>query len=873
MALNTFRYKDYAYSPKHNLEEVANTYNYLQQRHDLAVEKENLIQQQFAALDLNSAEDEWRANKMNELQTMINDASIDGFKGYALNDIITQGTKMLTGADVRGRLKAQQQYKQYMDNLDKRNDISEDYKNYYRAVNTYNYQDKYDNVGNIIGGSDWKPIDQEVSEIPITKLMQQALSFAAKESGGGNQTRWLDVNGKPTTDPTKSVTGEYFDNVTSSWQKLSKERLSAALTAVIENTPGAKASLEQDYKIAKWKDSQGYNADIRDKDGTLLNPQEYLQKRIDPFYNAATGILNYTSSISYGQAVKAQLELQKKVAANQIAANPYQEYKDLIQGKTNARYVDNTAPIEAAQAINVSKQSLVNILSKGQDIDFDINKMDNNEIRKRIETLTNPNERYEALTYLDKLEENQEYLKNVEEKARPEDLPGYQFKSAIDSMSDLPDNDITKQYNKYVDALYGDNGVAVRNYFNFEDEYISFINLIGGEENARKLGIILGTSSNGYKYAELPKNSKKSLYSFAKAAKEARNENSNLWLELNRQIYNTLKDVVTFDNNINFTRITTDNKEIEPDLPKNLIYSNDVTDVGYGVYGNGGIVANGLVSFVDKYNTNYNNVIQTSKVSVPTQIISAITPTQAEAMIDIKSGIGDLSSNRAIIEGENTQIQNLFANINLNDHTTQFVSEDLMQFEGGLSTKDKMKYTNILNNASPNDYKAVIDVDHNGQVNVIVTLKNKDNPEEPPIRLSIGDIDDSNINAWENNTNIKATANVNKAMSFKQPLYVGNSTSFAGIDKLKINPDLSLVNQSKGETIGYLTKQQAIDLRQRYIEWNDAVNTVKAGYHINQERLNAMAAKTAEVYAMALYGTADINIINYIKERLLSNTK
>lgn len=71
MALNTFRYKDYAYSPKHNLEEVANTYNYLQQRHDLAVEKENLIQQQFAALDLNSAEDEWRANKMNELQTMI----------------------------------------------------------------------------------------------------------------------------------------------------------------------------------------------------------------------------------------------------------------------------------------------------------------------------------------------------------------------------------------------------------------------------------------------------------------------------------------------------------------------------------------------------------------------------------------------------------------------------------------------------------------------------------------------------------------------------------------------------------------------------------------------------------------------------------
>ena len=137
MALNTFRYKDYAYTPKHNLEEVAKTYDYLQQRHDLAIEKENLIQQKFAELDLNSAEDEWRANKMNELQTMINDASIDGFKGYALNDIITQGTKMLTGADVRGRLKAQQQYKQYIEDLDKRTDLSEDYKNVFKEINTY----------------------------------------------------------------------------------------------------------------------------------------------------------------------------------------------------------------------------------------------------------------------------------------------------------------------------------------------------------------------------------------------------------------------------------------------------------------------------------------------------------------------------------------------------------------------------------------------------------------------------------------------------------------------------------------------------------------------------------------------------------------
>lgn len=858
-------------TPRYDLGEVIKTYDYLQQRHDAAVSQENAIQQQFAELDLNSAEDEWKAAKLNQLQSMINEASINGFKGYAYNDIITQGTKLLTGADVRGRLKAQQQYKEYMNNLDKRNDLSEDKKNYFREVNTYHYEDKKDNAGNIIGGTDWQPIDREVSEIPITQLMQQALSIAAKESGGYIQTRWLDANGNLTTDPTKSITGEYFDSTSNSWQRLSKEKLSAALTTVIENTPGAKASLEQDYKIARWKDKKyGYNADVRDSEGGLLNPQEYLQKRIDPFYKAAT-FYNQNSSVSYGQAIKAQLELQRKVAAQEIAVNPNQEYKDLIQGKTNARYVDNTAPIEAQQAINVAKQNLVTILSNGQDVNFDINKMTNAEIRKRINDLTSPKEKYDALVSLDKLEENQEYLKSIEDKANPTDLQGYLFKSAIDSMSELPDNEITQTYNKYVDALYGDNGISIRNYFNNNDEYISFIDLIGGEKKAKELGIVLGTSSNGYKYAELPKEFKRSLYSFSKAAKQARNNNSNLWLEINRGLTNAFKNAVTFNKNINFTRITNNNEEVEPDINRNLLYAKNIGDVNYGVYGNGGIVANGLVSYVDSFNTNYNNVIKSTKVSIPTQLISATTPAQAEALMNIKSGIGNVSDNRAIIEIENEQVHNLLANINLNEHHTQYVSEDLQQFTGDLKTEDKLKYSNILNNSKPNEYKTVIDIDHNGKVNLIVTIPNKDKPEEPPVRLSIGDIDDSNIAAWENNTNIQAVASVNKAMSFKQPLYVGNSTSFAGIDKLKINPDLTLVNQTTGQNIGMISQEQAVILRQRYIEWNNAVNAVKSGYSISQERLKNMALNTAKEYALVLYNTQDNNVIQQLAKQLIIN--
>ena len=124
----------------------------------------------------------------------------------------------------------------------------------------------------------------------MNQILDQALKWAAKESGGGSQTRWLDAQGRVTDDITKSVTGEIYSASSNKWERLTKDKLAAAVSAVIENTPGAKASLEQDYKIAKWKydKSGGNNPDITDKDGILLTPEQYLTKRVDPFYKAAT---------------------------------------------------------------------------------------------------------------------------------------------------------------------------------------------------------------------------------------------------------------------------------------------------------------------------------------------------------------------------------------------------------------------------------------------------------------------------------------------------------------------------------------------------------------------------------------------------------
>ena len=130
------------------------------------------------------------------------------------------------------------------------------------------------------------------SQLPVA-LAANFMTLAATDDAvvkpNFSGTVWLDANGKVTDDITKSVTGEIYSHTKGDWQRLSKAKLAEAVKAVIENTPGAKASLEQDYKIAKWKyDQNGSNPDITDKNGILLTPEQYLAKRIDPFYNAAT---------------------------------------------------------------------------------------------------------------------------------------------------------------------------------------------------------------------------------------------------------------------------------------------------------------------------------------------------------------------------------------------------------------------------------------------------------------------------------------------------------------------------------------------------------------------------------------------------------
>lgn len=129
-----------------DLNVLARTYNTLEQGHQQAIQTKSQIDAKLAQLDLNEAEDAWRQEQLNKVRNALTKNMQYGNAYSSLDDIVGTYGDITSSPGMIGRLRAQQDYKAYIDNLDKRTDLSEDYKNYYRTVNKYNYQDITDKM-------------------------------------------------------------------------------------------------------------------------------------------------------------------------------------------------------------------------------------------------------------------------------------------------------------------------------------------------------------------------------------------------------------------------------------------------------------------------------------------------------------------------------------------------------------------------------------------------------------------------------------------------------------------------------------------------------------------------------------------------------
>lgn len=838
-----------------DLNVLARTYNTLEQGHQQAIQTKSQIDAQLAQLDLNEAEDAWRQEQLNKVRNALTENMQYGNAYSSLDDIVGTYGDITSSPGMIGRLRAQQDYKAYMDNLDKRTDLSEDYKNYYRAVNKYNYKDITDKNGNVIGGSKWTPIDKEVSEIPMNQILNQALQWAAKEQGGGSQTRWLDANGKVTDDITKSVTGEIYSHTKGNWQRLSKSKLAEAVKAVIENTPGAKASLEQDYKIAKWKyDQNGSNPDITDKNGILLTPEQYLAKRIDPFYNAAT-FYNQDSNTTYGKAWNAQLALAKQAGLG--SANQRKQAIDNLTYKGTPVRIDNFMPAQAQAEITSNRQSIAGLLNKyNPDINIDLATANPNDIRTSIMTnITSPSDRAYALSYLNDIIDNQEYINSLKVGKSQDSIDGFDTYNSIISLSDLPNNKYSDTYSKYVNQIFGDSS-SIRQYFNNDDVYNSFINALGGEKKAISLGIRFGSDGNGYRYAELPKDYHKSIYSFGKAVKEAEDTRNPLNAFLNSA------KTRFFGYGDKFVRVDSNGEEHHGVLPT----GNKEPYIG-------------LINYVDSLKSKNDAVLDGGQINASTIGISAMTPELAELNFVMSSNPEAASKYAAQKKQlEEQAMSAIKAGIDLTQGEAYITSENGI-FEP-MTSEDRKAYTAYLRSAKENEITPTIVRDPKTgdvgvQINIAGYYDTKGKLEREPITLLVGSgaIDSSIIQSWNQDTSWKAAGKVENYYNANRPISLTNNTAFTGIDKFKLVPNgggFNLINSTNNQTIGLVSKENAVDIVDNLSQWEQTVTAVKAGMAVDENAVKAIQQNVATKLAQ-LSGSTDPYVIQYYYDELTNN--
>lgn len=474
---------------RRNVEAFTKALDKIDEKAKESLQTQNQIQMALANLDVNGAEDNWKAAYARNIQNQLDDAAVYGDYSRSLNTARVLAGQVASDPAVLGRVKAQAAYKQFNDNLDKRQDITQDVKDWAKAQNPYHYEDKFDDEGHLVGGSTWEPNKTPVSTVDLSNLMTKAKQWVAVHKGNGvSDIKFVDANGNLTSDPSQNVYGLAYKK-SGNWEYVSEKDLNDALKSAIDTTPGARASLQQDYDVALWKynkmsdeeKKKNIDSDITEN-GLLLSPEEYLAKRVKPgihamsYYNSGSDIDVGNGLAAYRQDVAArQADAQQQTVLNGLNLDATNEgaaidvdVPDII-GTTKAG-LDNTLSALKTLFPNLSKSAAFNRgVTQGRYDELanlcrhSITTKDPvklHQARQAITALRNYGNQYNT------------YVKGLNSNERQ----AVEFDAARRSGSKLPTNNVySANYNRQINALFHNGNVKEAGYKCANDEQFNNI--------------------------------------------------------------------------------------------------------------------------------------------------------------------------------------------------------------------------------------------------------------------------------------------------------------------------------------------------------------------------------------------------------------
>ena len=552
---------------RRNVEAFTNALNKIDEKAKESLQTQNQIKMALANLDINAAEDSWKAGYVRNIQNQLDDAAMYGDYSRSLNTARELAGQVASDPAVLGRVRAQAAYKTFMDNLDKRQDIAQDVKNWAKDNNPYHYQDQVDKEGHIIGGTNWEPNRTPVSTVDLSNLMTKAKQWVAVHKGSGvSDIKYVDADGNLTSDPGKNFYGLAYKK-SGSWEYVSEKDLNDALKSAIDTTPGARASLQQDYEVALWKynkmtpeeKKKNIDSDITDK-GLLLSPEEYLAKRVKPgihsmsYYNSSSDI-----EVGSGQSNYATAAAAKATSGNSDAGTSIGN-EDIEQGLPIEK---DGAEIASDNYKNLSNtiqslQKLFPNLSKTKQFHIGVTSRKYEELASLCThsiTSKDPSIRIQAFKAIRKLRDYGRLYNNYMSTVPKEQRAAVAFNTALESGAPLPDNSYTHEYNQQINNLFKNTDVKpgkvsstipynTIGYLCKDDEAYNSIarNLgISNKNDWKRLGFRV-TNINGDKIITFNKNNR-NITKLSNAAMQSRTSIGHFWGE-----FAGTSGIVTFSN-------------------------------------------------------------------------------------------------------------------------------------------------------------------------------------------------------------------------------------------------------------------------------------------------------------------------------------
>ena len=281
------------------------------------IDKQNLAAQNAAsqlssvigALDFHESQQPYKADLINQYDNMVNNALEKyGTLRFAMNDIMAKSRELSTSPEVLGRIKTNEQYKEWEKSIEERKDISQDVKDYTIATNPYKFELKEevvrDSDGNVVlnadgtekkkvvGYKDFKGADP-VTQYTNEDINKQIMSILSPTTRGSNNITFYTVGADGSYVPTDNfMNALYYIDSTNKMTELTEDKILKAIKQTITD-PSIKASLEQDYRVSayKYKDNDNnpivlnnhaYYSDgehLYNSNGIILTEQEYMLER------------------------------------------------------------------------------------------------------------------------------------------------------------------------------------------------------------------------------------------------------------------------------------------------------------------------------------------------------------------------------------------------------------------------------------------------------------------------------------------------------------------------------------------------------------------------------------------------------------------